>query len=71
MDVIDLIRRFDYHPPRDTATAEAHTIIRQDCRALAEQINGICPEGREKALAITHLEEVMMWANAAIARAGD
>jgi hypothetical protein len=26
------------------------------------------PDGREKALAFTHLEEVTMWANAAIAR---
>jgi hypothetical protein len=29
------------------------------------------PEGREKALAVTHLEEVMMWSNAAIARQAD
>jgi hypothetical protein len=28
------------------------------------------PEGREKALALTNLEQVMFWANAAIAREG-
>jgi hypothetical protein len=27
-----------------------------------------CPEGRELSLALSNLEEVMFWANAAIAR---
>lgn len=30
----------------------------------------LVPDGREKATAITKLEEFMMWANAGIARAG-
>jgi hypothetical protein len=31
-------------------------------------INDLCPESREKSLAITNLEQAVMWANAAIAR---
>ena len=35
---------------------------------LAHVLNELVPDSREKSLAITHLEEVMMWSNAAIAR---
>lgn len=31
-------------------------------------INNLCPESREKSLAVTNLEESVMWANASIAR---
>lgn len=63
----DIERRFNYHAPT-TEKAAAHTSVRQRCRELADFLNGTTPEGREKALAITHLEEVMFWANAALAR---
>ncbi len=43
-------------------------IIRDMCRSLAFGINDFCPNGREKSLAITNLEQVMFWANAGIAR---
>lgn len=66
----DLDNRFGYHPPRNDRTVTAHETIRAECRALAEKLNELLPEGREKSLAITHIEEVMMWSNAAIARAG-
>lgn len=67
MDTTDLINRFEYHKP-DAEKAETHAAIRERCLMLAEQLNECLPEGREKSLAITHLEEVMMWSNAAIAR---
>jgi hypothetical protein len=38
---------------------------------LADYLNDLLPEGSEKELAIMHLEEVKMWANAAIAQAFD
>lgn len=36
-------------------------------REFAELINGQCPDNREKAIAITKLEEAAMWANKSIA----
>jgi hypothetical protein len=35
---------------------------------LAAYISEKCPESREKSLAITKIEEAVMWANASIAR---
>lgn len=64
----ELISRFNYHPPRDQDDVAQHTRIRDACLALAEVINHECPDGREKALAITNTEQVMFWANAAVAR---
>lgn len=66
----DLNNRFAFHPASTQEKRNEHTSVRQHCLALASFINGNVPEGREKALAITHLEETMMWANAAIARQG-
>lgn len=71
MDTTDLARRFAYHPPKSPETVHAHETVREACGYLAEFLNGLLPEGREKALAITHLESVMMWSNAAIARQVD
>lgn len=64
----ELTKRFSYHAPKNEGTKKAHEEIRQACLQLALFVNLQVPEGREKSLAITHLEEVMMWANAGIAR---
>ncbi len=64
----DLNNRFSYHPP----TQEQVVIYEQTrvyARELAYHLNDAVPEGREKSLAMTHLEEVVFWANAGIARA--
>lgn len=68
MDKHELNNRFAYHPPTTNAVVRAHGEVRGNCADLAQWLNDQLPEGREKALAMTHLEEVMMWANAAIAR---
>jgi hypothetical protein len=65
----DLDHRFAYHAA-DTAAKEDHAAVREACLRAALQIDALAPEGREKSLAITKLEEAMMWGNAAIARAG-
>lgn len=61
-------RRFSFHAANTQAKRDAHTDVRRQCRHLAEVINSLAPDGREKSLAITHLEEVMFWGNAALAR---
>ena len=66
----DIRRRFDYHPPLNERTREAHEDVREETKALAAEYEELLPEGRQKALAITKLEEAMFWANAAIARNG-
>lgn len=63
----DLEKRFTYHPPKGDQ-AERYKNIRDIARLFAEDLNRFCPESREKSLAITHLEECVMWANASIAR---
>jgi len=42
--------------------------IREGCKVLAMLIDASCPDGREKSLSLTNLEQVMFWANAGIAR---
>ncbi len=65
--ITDLDNRFDYHRP-DEAKAKRHEEARAACKAAAEAINELCPDGREKSLAVTAIEEAMFWANAGIAR---
>ncbi|GAF91583.1 unnamed protein product, partial [marine sediment metagenome] len=35
---------------------------------LAMKIDQLCPDGREKSVAFTHLETAKFWASAAVAR---
>jgi hypothetical protein len=67
MDAQDLSGRFTYHPPKGDQ-AVRYSEIRQHAHRLASFISESTPPGREQALAITHLEETVFWANAAIAR---
>ncbi|SIC56900.1 Uncharacterised protein [Mycobacteroides abscessus subsp. abscessus] len=66
----DIDHRFDYHRP-DAAKVAAHEGVRAACKDLAHKFDRDLPPGREKALALTKLEEAMFCANAAIARNGD
>lgn len=60
-------RRFTYHPPKDDQV-ERYSAIREAVLPLALGLCQSCPESRELSLALTKLEECVMWANAAIAR---
>lgn len=70
-DVQDLINRFKFHPADTEKKAQAHEKVRQLCLNAAVYLNDLVPEGREKALALTKMEEVMFWANAGLARQDD
>lgn len=69
VDSADIAHRFAFHAATTEEKRDAHTSVRQACRTLADFLNEKLPEGREKALAMTNLEEVMLWGNAALARA--
>lgn len=58
---------FKHHPPTG-GKGDKHAAVREACRFAAYSIVGSQPPSRERALAITKLEEAMMWANAGIAR---
>lgn len=64
---IDTEQRFIYHPPKP-GQPERYEELRAKARDFAEMILSMTPESREQSLAITALEEVVFWANAAIAR---
>jgi hypothetical protein len=59
-------RRFRSHPPTPD-TGPRHDRIRAAHLALAEIVAEIVPAGRHRSLALTALQESMMWANAAVA----
>lgn len=63
----DLANRFTYHAPSGNQT-ERYEDLRAGAFGLAELIVETTPHSREQSLALTKLEEAVMWANAAIAR---
>lgn len=66
-DAEDLDLRFNHHPPNSEA-ANYHVAIRKDFRELAGVVVAFVPEGRERSLALTKLEEAAFWSHAGIAR---
>lgn len=65
LDELDI--RFTYHAPKP-GQSEKYQQIRDRAKDLAGLMDILCPDSREFSLAITKLEEAVMWANAAIAR---
>lgn len=58
---------FNYHRPQGSQTIR-YEALRAKAKQLAMEIAYNTPESREQSLALTKLEEVVMYANAAIAR---
>lgn len=67
MDSEDINKRFTYYPSKD-GQPDRYQSIRGIAKNFADTVNLNCPDSREKSLAVTHLEEAVFWANAAIAR---
>jgi hypothetical protein len=62
----EIVRRFGFHP----ATPETTPLFEENRTwgiELAHHIVDTVPEGREQSLALTALQECIMWANAAVA----
>jgi len=64
----DLNNRFSFHPIDTQDKQRANEDVRRQCYVLALYLDDLLPEGREKSLAITKLEEVLFWSHASIAR---
>ncbi len=58
---------FTYHAPKGDQ-AERYTALREKGKELALLMVETCPVSRELSLALTNLEDSIMWANASIAR---
>lgn len=58
---------FKYHTPKE-GQPEIYTEIREKAKELAYLVESKVPNSREKSLAMTKLEEAVMWANAGVAR---
>jgi len=67
MSTSDMVNRFRHYEPDDDKIVK-HSEVRNQALDLAMDWEVDLPAGREKALALTKLEEAMFWANAAIAR---
>jgi hypothetical protein len=63
----DLRNRFTYHPPTVTQTG-LYEEIRERALNLGLWLDEVLPDSREKSLAFTALDDMVMSANASIAR---
>lgn len=67
LDAAEIEKRFTYHAPIGDQQTRYEN-LRGEARYFASLICTTSPASREQSLAITHLEEAIFWANAAIAR---
>ena len=58
---------FTYHAPKSDQP-DRYIDLRDTAQALALKMTEFCPPSRELSLALTNLEQAVMWANAGIAR---
>lgn len=68
MDQFDIDNRFAFHPATTEEKKAAHGSVRSILWGAANYLNSVVPDGREKSLMMTHLEDAMFWGNAGIAR---
>jgi len=66
-DLAKVQHNFTYHPPKDDQ-AKRYEMLRDIARDLAVAYLENVPDSRERSVALTNLEQSVMWANAGIAR---
>ena len=64
-DIAKLEKDFTHHPPKEDQP-ERYEEIQGAVKGLAALIMFVCPESRERSLALTKLEECVFWSNASI-----
>lgn len=69
MDKKELDIRFTCHRPIGNQPGR-YEVVRSVARDVAEMIDLVCMDSREKSLALTKLDESIFYINAAIARRG-
>jgi len=65
-NVAEILDRFAFHPATEV-TGPQHDHIREVFREVAGRVMETVPAGRHQSLALTALQESMMWCNAGIA----
>ncbi len=65
--VLDLDKRFTYRKPLEDQP-DRYTALRECAKTFALMVLEQTPKSREQSVALTKIEESVMWANAAIAR---
>ena len=66
MASLDLKNVFSYHAPL-AGQNDRYVALRESARLFAELIVGSTPASREQSVALTNVQQAVMWANAAIA----
>jgi hypothetical protein len=67
MKQTEIENNFTYHKPMPNDLIK-YEKLRKMAKELCELVNELCPDSREKSLAITNIEQSNMWANASIVR---
>lgn len=57
---------YTYHTPHSNQ-AERYVTLRAKAKELAQLITDLTPQSREQSVALTNVQQAIMWANAAIA----
>ena len=65
-EINEWANRMGYHKATDV-TVPLHRELRQDFIHVAEMVIRKVPAGRERSLALTSLQQALMWANAGVA----
>ncbi len=63
----DIKNRFTYHPPT-SSQVPLYESMRAKALELAAWMDEVAPDSRELSLALTNLDQAVMWFNASIAR---
>lgn len=67
VDANEIQNRVTFHAPTPSGV-ERHKALSDAAAAFMSVVESTVPEGREKSLAFTNIEQAKMWASAGVAR---